>query len=129
MTISIRTENDVHYAQYEGTEFAKSLGLSSLENTKIAIIISELAHNIIKYAKSGFIKFSKAEEHHNIGILIEAIDKGPSIPNIERALSDNYSTGGSLGLGLPGIKRISDKLEIQSNRESGTHIKVIYWKK
>lgn len=129
MTISIKSENDVHYAQHEGTEFAKEIGMLDLDATKVSIIISELAHNIIKYAQKGFIRFSKISAINKYGILIEALDKGPSILDIEKALKDNYSTGGSLGLGLPGIKRISDHLEIQSTKELGTHIKVTYWKK
>ncbi|WP_044208797.1 ATP-binding protein [Flammeovirga sp. OC4] len=129
MTISIRSENDVHYAQHEGVEYAKSIGMETLDTTKVSIIISELAHNIIKYARKGFIRFSKVTNEINTGILIEAIDNGPAIHDIEKALKDNYSTGGSLGLGLPGIKRISDDLIIHSSKEKGTHIKVTYWKK
>lgn len=130
MTISIKSENDVHYAQFEGVEFSKGIGLGPLETTKISIIISELAHNIIKYAEKGFIRFSKITNHLDMnGIQIEAIDRGPSIIDIESALTDSYSTSGSLGLGLPGIKRIADDLEIISNKDLGTHIKVKYWKK
>ncbi|KXX70663.1 ATP-binding protein [Flammeovirga sp. SJP92] len=129
MTIRIKSENDIHYASHEAMNFAKDIGMNTLETTKVSIIISELAYNIIKYAESGFVRFSKVSTHKNEGILIEAIDNGPSIKDIEKALKDNYSTGGSLGLGLPGIKRISDLLEINSTPETGTHIKVTYWKK
>ncbi|AZQ63884.1 hypothetical protein EI427_17115 [Flammeovirga pectinis] len=127
MKISIQSENDIHYAQVECTDFAKTLGFEELDAMKISILVSELAQNIIKYATKGFIVYTKETRHHKSGILIEAIDKGPSIPNIEKALADNFSTGGTLGLGLPGIKRMSDILEIDSTPETGTHIKVIYW--
>ncbi|NME69646.1 ATP-binding protein [Flammeovirga aprica] len=129
MTISIKSENDIHYAQHEGVSFAQNIGMETLDTTKVSIIISELAHNIIKYAQKGFVRFSKVNNEFNVGILVEAIDNGPAIEDIERALKDNYSTGGSLGLGLPGIKRISDELHISSSKGKGTHIKVTYWKK
>ncbi|NLR92000.1 MULTISPECIES: ATP-binding protein [Flammeovirga] len=127
MTISIQSENDIHYAQHEVISFAKSLGFATLDCTKISIIISELAQNILKYVGKGFVRFSKRRMLHREGILIEAIDKGKGISNVNVALKDSFSTGGTLGLGLPGIKRIADILEIESSEEDGTHIKVTYW--
>ncbi|ANQ52686.1 ATP-binding protein [Flammeovirga yaeyamensis] len=127
MRISIQKETDIHYAQHEVLDFAKSLGFNQLDCHKISIIISELAQNIIKYVGKGFVKFSHRRMLHREGILIEAIDNGKGIFDLETALTDNFSTGGTLGLGLPGIKRIADIFEIDSIPDQGTHVKVTYW--
>ena len=127
MTISIQAENDIHYAQEETVRFSKQIGFSDLDCTKIRIVISELSYNMLKYASRGFIRFSKVEVLNKKGIFIEAIDKGQGINDLDKALTDSYSTGGTLGLGLPGIKRMADVFEIHSDKKSGTHIKVKYW--
>ncbi|OHX64011.1 ATP-binding protein [Flammeovirga pacifica] len=127
MTISIQKENDIPFAQHQVTDYAKTLGFNQLDCHKISIIVSELAHNILKYVGKGYVMFSKRRMIHREGILIEAVDKGEGITNLEIALQDSYSTGGTLGLGLPGIKRISDIFEVDTAPGKGTHVKITYW--
>ena len=94
---------------------------------KIKVIVSELAYNIIKYATKGFIRISQLEERGKRGVVIKATDKGPGIDDIDKALQDNYSTSGTLGLGLPGIKRMADELKVNSSIDKGTEVIVKYF--
>ncbi|MBM5573304.1 ATP-binding protein [Deefgea sp. CFH1-16] len=92
--------------------------------TQIATCISELAMNIIKYAKYGELYI---HYHNNRSIEIIAEDHGPGIANIEQAMQDHFSSKGTLGLGLPGVKRMVDEFEIQSTINHGTKIRVKKW--
>lgn len=89
--------------------------LSSLDRSSLGTVIAELGTNILKYGKQGTIRISEVEDGMRVGILVEATDKWPGIPDLDRALEDHFSTGNSLGLGLPAVKRMSDELGIVSN--------------
>ena len=88
----------------------------------IATIVSELGSNIVKYAGRGLLRLERSEEHGNVDIEIWAEDRGPGIPDTARALADHYSTGGTLGLGLPGVRRMADHFQIHSSADDGTRI-------
>ncbi len=92
--------------------------------TQIATCISELAMNIIKYAQYGEVYI---HYQNNCSIEIIAEDHGPGIANIEQAMQDHFSSKGTLGLGLPGVKRMVDEFEIQSKINHGTRIRVKKW--
>lgn len=128
-TISIRivSETDIFFIQNELMRVIVPIGFGLVDQNKIKTIVSELAYNIIKYAKSGSIKISRIEEGGKKGVLIKATDRGPGIIDINNALQDNYSTGGTLGLGLPGIKRMAGNLKVESNPDEGTKVIVKYW--
>ena len=128
-TISIRisSEMDIFFIQNELLKVIVPVGFDLVAQNKIKTIVSELAYNIIKYAKSGFIKVSQIEERGKKGALIKATDRGPGISDIDAALQDNYSTSGTLGLGLPGIKRMANYLKIESSPDKGTEVVVKYW--
>ena len=128
-TISIRiaSETDIFFIQNELMKVIVPIGFGLVDQNKIKTIVSELAYNIIKYAKNGSIKISQIEERGKIGILIKATDRGPGIIDIDSALQDNYSTSGTLGLGLPGIKRMAGNLNVESNPDEGTEVIVKYW--
>ena len=98
------------------------IGTSAVDKSFIATMVSELASNIIKYATSGYIKLRSYEWPGTIEIEILAIDNGPGIGNIELAMQENFSSGGSLGLGLSGVQRIADKFEILSKVGQGTYV-------
>jgi serine/threonine-protein kinase RsbT len=127
--ISIRVENetDIFYIQNELVKVIKPIGFDLVDENKIKVIVSELAYNIIKYATRGFIRISQLEERGKRGVVIKATDKGPGIDDIDKALQDNYSTSGTLGLGLPGIKRMANYLKIESSPDKGTEVVVKYW--
>ena len=127
--ISIRVENetDIFFIQNELVKVIKPIGFGLVDEKKIKVIVSELAYNIIKYATRGFIRISQIEEQGKRGVVIKAIDKGPGIDDIDKALQDNYSTSGTLGLGLPGIKRMADELKVNSSIDKGTEVIVKYF--
>ena len=93
---------------------------------KIKTAVSELGYNIIKYAGKGIIRLTPLKDKRT-GIEIVASDKGPGIEDLEAALSDQFSTGGTLGLGLPGVKRLMDEFEVDTSPEKGTKITVRKW--
>jgi serine/threonine-protein kinase RsbT len=128
-TISIRivSETDIFFIQNELMKVIVPIGFGLVDQNKIKTIVSELAYNIIKYAKRGSIKISQIEEGGKKGVIIKATDRGPGIIDINNALQDNYSTGGTLGLGLPGIKRMAGNLKVESNPDEGTKVIVKYW--
>jgi serine/threonine-protein kinase RsbT len=127
--IRIRLESSIISARLKGRELAAQLGFSNSELTTIATAISELARNIVDYAGSGVIKLSLAQHNDKQGIIIVASDNGPGIPNIDRAMQDGFSTGGSLGLGLPGTRRLMDEFEIVSEVGKGTTVTIKKWRK
>jgi serine/threonine-protein kinase RsbT len=122
----IATEADIVLARQQGRTMAAKLGASLSEVTLIATAISELARNIVSYAKQGEIIFSVVEGSRR-GIKIVARDQGPGIPDVALAMRDGYSTGGGLGLGLPGAKRLMDEFEIVSEVGKGTTVTMTKW--
>jgi serine/threonine-protein kinase RsbT len=115
-------------ARQKGRALAISMGFSAGDSTLIATAISELARNIVSYAKRGEIQLNAVHSSGREGIMVLAKDEGPGIRNIQLALQDGYSTSGSLGLGLPGVKRLMDEFEIISGNGSGTKVSVKKWK-
>ncbi len=99
-----------------------------MDLTLISTAISELARNIVLYAKRGEILLGHMHDGEKRGISVVARDEGPGIPNVERALQDGYSTSGGLGLGLPGTRRLVDELEVVSEVGRGTTVTLKKWK-
>ena len=112
--VSIASDKDVVQARQPGRELAARAGFSSGDQTVIAAAISEIARNVLMYARQGEILISVVMNGDHSGVMIVARDEGPGIPDIERALRDGYATSGGLGLGLPGTKRLMDDFEIVS---------------
>ena len=126
--VPINSDQDIVAARQKGRSLAAALGFSSGDATLIATAISELARNIVTYAKSGEIRLTVLNGSARQGIQLVAYDKGPGIPDIPQALRDGFSTSGSLGLGLPGVKRLVDEFEIVSGESSGTTVTAKKWK-
>lgn len=108
---------------------AEQLEFSSSEATLIAMAISELARNIVHYARKGEIQISLINDSSRRGITVVAFDQGPGIADVKLAVQDGYSTSGGLGLGLPGVRRIMDEFDIASEPGRGTTITVTKWKR
>jgi serine/threonine-protein kinase RsbT len=127
--VAIHSDQDIVTARQKGRSMATSLNFSSGEATLIALAISELARNIVTYAKKGEIRL-KAINGGSIrqGIRVTAHDEGPGIVDIEQALRDGFSTSGSLGVGLPGVRRLVDEFHIESKQNRGTTVTVTKWK-
>src|SRR5258708_4599521 len=107
---------------------ANELGFSSGDATLVATSISELARNIVCYPRSGEIKLKGSNGPNGVGILVVESDAGRGIIDIRQALRDGFSTSGSLGLGLPGVRRLMDEFEITSQPGKGTMVGVKKWR-
>ncbi len=127
--VTIASDKDVVQARQTGRELAARAGFSSGDQTVIAAAISEIARNVLMYARKGEILISVVVNGDHSGVMIVARDQGPGIPDVERALRDGYSTSGGLGLGLPGAKRLMDDFEIVSAVQQGTTVTMRKWKR
>lgn len=123
-SISIVTELDIVAARQQGRDIAKKIGFDTVDQARIATVISELARNIYMYAHVGNITIEKFSQGDAIGIEITSIDCGPGITNVQQVMEEGYSTSGGIGAGLPGVKRLMDTMEIYSEEGKGTTIKV-----
>jgi serine/threonine-protein kinase RsbT len=126
--VPINSERDIVLARQKGRAIATQLGFSIGNATQIATAISELARNIVSYAGKGEIVMSVVRNSNRTGILIVASDNGPGIPDLPLALRDGFSTSGSLGIGLPGTRRLMDEFNIDSQPRRGTIVTVTKWK-
>jgi serine/threonine-protein kinase RsbT len=126
--VAINSDQDIVLARQRGRAMAIELGFSSGDGTLIATAISELARNIVSYARKGQIKLKGIQGSSRVGIMVIASDEGPGISDIHQALRDGFSTSGSLGLGLPGVRRLMDEFEISSQSGRGTTVKVKKWR-
>lgn len=123
---SVTTQADVEYARREARHLARSLGFGPAAAEAVALSVSELATNLVRYAKDGEILVVPWETPLRRGIRIESRDRGPGLANLARALEDGYSTGGGLGSGLPGVRRLMDDFQIESD-PAGTRIVAVKW--
>jgi serine/threonine-protein kinase RsbT len=126
-TVPIEREADIVTARQEGRRLAATLGFSSTEQTLLATAISELARNIVNYAGKGQVVLSSVEQAGRRGVVIVASDQGPGIADPDLAMRDGYSTGNSLGVGLPGARRLVDEFELQSALGVGTTVTLKKW--
>ncbi|HXT66430.1 MAG TPA: ATP-binding protein [Nitrospiraceae bacterium] len=127
--VPITTDTDVVVARQKGRELAAELGFVSTDSTLLATAISELARNIVRYAKHGEIVIAPIQSGDRVGITVVARDKGPGIASIVLAMQDGYSTSGGLGLGLPGVKRLMDEFHLASDANVGTTVTIKKWKR
>lgn len=125
--VPIAHEMDIVTARQKGRELAAGSGFPNTEQTLIATAISELARNIVVYARRGEIILAPLESRGRRGILVVARDDGPGIPDIDLAMRDGYSTGRSLGMGLPGTRRLMDEFELTSTLGQGTTVTLKKW--
>ena len=125
--IAIESDADVVTARQRARELAAGLELSSTDQTLLATAISEVARNITTYATRGEVVVSIVHEPERSGIRVVARDQGPGIADLERAMQDGYTTGGGLGLGLPGARRLVDDFSIDSAPGRGTTVTLVKW--
>jgi serine/threonine-protein kinase RsbT len=126
--VAINSDQDIVSARQKGRGMANELGFSSGDATLIATAISELARNIVSYARKGQITLRVVNGLNRQGIAVIASDDGPGIADIRQALRDGFSTSGSLGLGLPGVRRLMDEFDISSQPGRGTVVAVKKWR-
>ena len=124
--IEIASEEGIVEARQKVRELASNMGFGFVDQTRIATAVSELVRNIYQFAGKGMVTIFSLEGDRK-GIKIVCEDDGPGIADIELAMTDGYSTVKSLGLGLPGTKRLMDDFQIESEHNKGTKVTIIKW--
>ena len=125
--VPVDREIDVVTARLRGSELAERLGFSATEVYAIAIAVSEVARNIVRYARHGEIVFSEIDRSGRKGLSIVARDNGPGIADLAQAKSPGFSTGNSLGLGLGSAERQMDEFDMASSLGQGTTVTMTKW--
>jgi serine/threonine-protein kinase RsbT len=126
--IEVEHDADIVPARAGGRALASQMGFSRTDATLIATAISEVARNIVVHAGSGEIVVRREDGIDRYGLMVEARDSGPGIPDVEAAMEEGYGTKGGLGLGLPGTRRIMDEFEIESQVGRGTTVTMRKWR-
>ena len=127
-SIALESEQDIAVARGEVRSLAVWLGFRLIDQTRLATVTSELARNVVKYARRGRMiaqPLDAAQGRAGLRLIFE--DDGPGIPDIDAAMRDGFTTGRGLGKGLPGSKRLVDVFEIESEVGRGTRITVVRW--
>jgi serine/threonine-protein kinase RsbT len=127
-TMKIEKEQDVVPFRNRVKEYAVKIGMSLVNQTKLITAASELVRNMLKYANGGIVLIEVISQGRDNGIRLTFQDKGPGIPDIALAMKDGYSSGKSLGIGLPGTKRLVNEFDIKSIVGEGTTVTIIKWK-
>jgi len=129
VTLRLRSDEDVVGLRKQVRERAVAIALSLVDQTKLVTAASELARNTIKYGGGGEVHLDSLSDGIRNGIGLLFVDAGPGIPDIDTALRDGYTTGGGLGLGLGGSRRLVDEFDIDSRPGEGTAVQVVKWKR
>lgn len=125
---SIHSGDDVVRVRQAVRTFAVEAGLGLVDQTKIVTAASELARNTLDYGGGGEVRIELLQEGRRRGVRLTFEDEGPGIPDIGLALTDHYTTGGGLGLGLSGAKRLSNEFHLESTVGIGTRVVIARWK-
>ena len=125
--VAINTSDDIVAARKAGHQLALDLGFSLTDVTMVSTAISEIARNITSYAGRGEVRVGVAEREGRKALVVRAEDDGPGIADIDRAMEDGYTTGRGLGMGLPGARRLMDRLIVESALGRGTVIEMWKW--
>lgn len=126
--LPIQSGEDVVRVRQAVRQWAVDMGFSLVEQTKIVTAASELARNTLEHGGGGSIVIEEAESINRMGLRLTFLDSGPGIEDVGRALTDGFTTGGGLGLGLGGAKRLMSDLDIKSKVGEGTRIQTTRWK-
>jgi serine/threonine-protein kinase RsbT len=127
--VNVESEADIVIVRRAVRDAAKGLGFGVTDLTRIVTAVSELARNIVLYAECGVVRWEGLHVQGVRGIELVFEDQGPGIADLELALEKGYSTGGGLGLGLPGARRLMDEMEIESKPGEGTRVTVRKWQR
>ena len=125
---AIQSSEDVVAVRQSVRQRAVELGFNLIDQTKIVTAASELARNTVQHGGGGLVTIEAIEEAGRRGLRLSFEDKGRGIPDIELAMRDGYSTGGGLGLGLSGARRLSNEFYIRSTPGEGTQVTIVRWR-
>lgn len=126
--MTVTREQDVVPFRNRVKEYATKIGMGLVNQTKLITAASELVRNMLRYANGGETLIEVVSKGRENGIRLTFADKGPGIPDIEKAMKDGFSTAKSLGLGLPGTKRLVSQFDIKSIPGEGTTVVIVKWK-
>ena len=124
----VRTAQDVVLVRQEVRAWAVAQGLGLVDQTKIVTAASELARNTVDYGGGGTVRLDALQDGARKGLRLTFEDQGPGIPDVALALTDGYTTGSGMGLGLSGSKRLVNEFDIWSEPGRGTRVTVTRWK-
>lgn len=127
-SMPLRSPEDIVMVRQAVRKHAVKLGFGLVDQTKVVTASSELARNTLDYGGGGTVQLEIVENDRKSGLRLVFEDRGPGIPDIDLALSDGYTTGAGMGLGLGGAKRLSHEFEIWSKPGEGTRISILRWK-
>ncbi|MET0242031.1 MAG: anti-sigma regulatory factor [Flavitalea sp.] len=127
-SMAIQKEQDVVMFRNRVKEFAVKIGMGLVNQTKLITAASELVRNMLKYGGGGTVLIEAISETKNTGIRLTFTDQGPGIKDIDLAMKDGFSTGKSLGIGLPGTRRLVNEFTIDSKPGNGTRVSIVKWK-
>ena len=128
-TIGVLHDSDVGVARRAAKEAAGKLGFDPVAAEEIALAVIELATNLVRYAQGGQLTLTPLEESSRVGLEVLAQDAGPGIPDVERALTNGFSTSGSRGMGLGAVNRLMDEFDIRSRPRAGTRVVARKWRR
>jgi len=126
--MTIVREQDVVPFRNRVREYATKIGMGLVNQTKLITAASELVRNMLRYAAGGDTLIEVISKGREAGIRLTFADKGPGIPDIDQAMKDGFTTGKSLGLGLPGTRRLVSDFDIKSKVGEGTTVVIVKWK-
>lgn len=112
--VAIRDADDIVLARGAARQVASRIGFGLADQTRLATAVSELARNVVQYGDDGFCEIADISDDQEMRLRILVQDHGPGIPDIDKAMKDGYTTGGGLGAGLPGTRRLMDEFAIES---------------
>lgn len=124
----IMSQADIVYVRQAVRDWAIAQSFGIVDQTKIITAASELARNAFEYGKGGHMTLEALQDGFRKGLRLTFEDKGPGIANMELALTDGYTTGGGLGMGLTGTRRLVNEFDIQSKPGEGTKVTITKWK-
>lgn len=129
IVMPLLSDEDIVRLRKTVRDYLVSVGFGTVDQTKMVTAASELARNTLRYGGGGESHIAKVIDDHRRGVSLSFHDKGPGIPDIDLALTDGYTTGGGMGLGLSGAKRLSDEFMLESSPHAGTMVRIVKWKK
>lgn len=128
VVLTIGSPQDIVRVRQAARESAVAQGLTLVDQTKLVTAASELARNTLDYGGGGEVEIARVDELPRRGVRLTFVDQGPGIPDVEAALRDGFTTGGGLGLGLGGARRLSNEFSIESKPGEGTRIMIGRWR-
>ncbi|MBW1784354.1 MAG: anti-sigma regulatory factor [Deltaproteobacteria bacterium] len=124
---TIETELDIVKARQLIRLISREAGMSIVDQTRVTTAVSELLRNMYQFAGGGEVFIEKGEHEGRQALIVTCIDNGPGIADLRQAMTDGFTSGGGMGLGLPGAKRLVDSFHIESKINEGTLIRVAKW--